>query len=201
MMPHHRICKGADSLEKQICLDSYPVRATLKVLLQDKTTKQNIIWATDTYSALGSFFEDDSQIYEEAITGVNRDLLQPRIAKALSEQADRTKKHAEVFTPAWICNQMNNYCDAEWFDRENVFNRQNGTKWVVNGHRIRFLDDIPLAYIVNYLRRTAFYPMVCKAAQTQKQAIEQGHIVYANLVSAGEYQADGDKSTYTYRYI
>ena len=60
------------------------------------------------------------------------------------------------------------------------------------------LFAIPLAYIVNYLRRTAFYPMVCKAAQ--KRAIEQGHIVYANLVSADEYQADGDKSTYTYRY-
>lgn len=74
----------------------------------------------------------------EAITGINRDLLQPRIAKALSEQADRTKKHAEVFTPAWICNQMNNYCDAEWFGRENVFNRQNGMAWIVNGHRVHF---------------------------------------------------------------
>ena len=108
--------------------------------MQDKTTKQNIIWATDTYAALGSFFEDDCQIFEEAITGFNRDLLQPRIAKAQSEQVDRTKKHAEVFTPSWICNQMNNHCDAEWFGRENVFNRQNGTKWVVNGRRIHFPD-------------------------------------------------------------
>ena len=123
-----------------ICLDSYPVKTTLGLLLQDKTTKQNIIWATDTYATLGTFFEDDCPIMAEAITGINRDLLQPRIAKALSEQADRTKKHAEVFTPAWICNQMNNYCDAEWFGRENVFNRQNGMAWIVNGHRIRFPD-------------------------------------------------------------
>ena len=77
---------------------------------------------------------------EEAITGINRDLLQPRIEKALSEQADRTKKHAEVFTPAWICNKMNNHCDTEWFGRDNVFNWQRGTKWSVNGHRIRFPD-------------------------------------------------------------
>lgn len=63
---------------------------------------------------------------------------------------------------------------------------------------ISALFAIPLAYIVNYLRRTAFYPMVCRAAQ--KCAIERGHVVYANLVSAREYQADGDKSTYTYRY-
>ena len=116
------------------------MQATLGLLLEDKTTKRNIIWATDTYAALGSFFEDDCQIYEEAITGLNRDLIQPRIAKALSEQADRTKKHAEVFTPAWICNQMNNYCDAEWFGRENVFNRQNGMAWIVNEHRIHFPD-------------------------------------------------------------
>ena len=31
---------------KLIDFDSYPVRTTLRILLQDKTTKKNIIWAT-----------------------------------------------------------------------------------------------------------------------------------------------------------
>lgn len=34
---------------KIIDFDVYPVRITLPILLQDKTTKQNIIWDTDAY--------------------------------------------------------------------------------------------------------------------------------------------------------
>ena len=44
------------------------------------------------------------------------------VAKSLEKQAERTREKAEVFTPSWICNKMNNHCDAEWFGRENVFN-------------------------------------------------------------------------------
>ena len=43
-------------------------------------------------------------------------MLQPRIMKATEQQLARTGIHAEVFTPAWICNKMNNYCDEEMFD-------------------------------------------------------------------------------------
>lgn len=43
-------------LDALINFDSMEVKATIKKLLQDKSTKKNIIWATDTYSDNGVFF-------------------------------------------------------------------------------------------------------------------------------------------------
>ena len=51
--------------------------------------------------------------------------IRPRIEKNLEEQQLRTKKKAEVFTPAWLCNQMNNYLDEDWFGNKNIFNVEN----------------------------------------------------------------------------
>ena len=121
--------KGADGHERMeflkelIQLQSFPVRAVLPILLQDKTTKKNIIWATSSYEQLGEQYADDRQITIEALTGLNPIMLQPRIMKATEQQLARTRIHAEVFTPAWICNKMNNYCDEEWFGRKDVFNK------------------------------------------------------------------------------
>ncbi|MCM1124425.1 MAG: hypothetical protein NC416_17755 [Eubacterium sp.] len=38
----------------------------------------------------------------EALMGLNPIMLQPRIMKAMEQQQERTKSHAEVFTPAWL---------------------------------------------------------------------------------------------------
>ncbi len=111
-----------DILKELIRLQSFPVRTVLHILLQDKTTKKNIIWATSSYEQFGEQYADDRQITTEALTGLNPIMLQPRIMKAMEQQLARTRTHAEVFTPAWICNKMNNYCDEEWFDRKDVFN-------------------------------------------------------------------------------
>ena len=40
-----------------IQLDSYPVQVTLKLLLQDKNTKKNIILATDSYASFGELIQ------------------------------------------------------------------------------------------------------------------------------------------------
>lgn len=98
-----------DSLSEIIDLRSYPVKDVLDLLLADKTTHKNIIFATDAYASLGEEFGDDCQITPVLLLGIDSCVIQPRIAKALSEQQDRTRKKAEVFTPAWICNKMNNY--------------------------------------------------------------------------------------------
>ena len=50
-----------------IRLDSYPVQTTLRLLLQDKTTKKNIIWATDSYASFGETYTDRSQITEKQL--------------------------------------------------------------------------------------------------------------------------------------
>ncbi len=117
------------AMERLIDLDLLQVRSVLPILLQDRTTDQNIIWATDTYEACGEGYSAKEPIISALVTGENSSIIQPRIAKAVSDQADRTKKHAEVFTPAWICNMMVNHCDEVWFGRKDVFNTSEEKTW------------------------------------------------------------------------
>lgn len=112
--------------------------SVLRLLLQDKTTKRNIIWATSDYEALGTGYEEWSEITPELITGENTLLIQPRSAKAIEEQSARTRDKAEVFTPSWVCNSQNNLIDTEWFGRENVFNRETYGGWVTTNEPVDF---------------------------------------------------------------
>ncbi len=125
-------------MEELIKLDAYPIRGLVGRLLQDKTTRKNILFASDSYAGYGAGYRDDSQMTEGVLLGFDSCDIQPRVYKAASEQTERTRKRAEVFTPAWIVNQMNNHCDAEWFDRPDVFNRQDGQSWTVNTESITF---------------------------------------------------------------
>lgn len=125
-------------MEELIQLKSFPVQTTLNILLKDKTTKKNIIWATKSYESFGTQYSDDKQITVEAITGLNSIMIQPRIMKAMEQQQERTKNRAEVFTPSWICNQMNNYCDEEWFGRKDVFNIEKEKSWEAITEKIMF---------------------------------------------------------------
>ena len=122
-------------LKKLIDLDGYPVKEYLKTLLSDKTTKKNILFATDSYLNVGSGYEPGNQITETLLRKIE---IQPRITKAMEEQSQRTRKKAEVFTPAWLCCKMNDHCDAEWFGRENVFNVMNGDAWTVTEEPVTF---------------------------------------------------------------
>lgn len=128
-------------MQKLINVNEQPVRSMLKILLKDMTTKKNIIFATDAYADHGPEYSDKSQMYSTMLDekrGIN---LQPRIEKSLEEQQERTRKKAEVFTPVWLCNQMNNYLDEEWFERKNVFNTEcNDHTWNVNNDKIEFLE-------------------------------------------------------------
>ena len=128
-------------MEELIQLKSFPVQTTLNILLKDKTTKKNIIWATKSYENFGAQYSDDKQITMEAIIGLNSIMIQPRIMKAMEQQQERTKNRAEVFTPSWICNQMNNYCDEEWFGRKDVFNIQKEKSWESTTERIMFPEN------------------------------------------------------------
>lgn len=56
-------------MDELISLKSYPVYNTLRILLQDKTTKKNIIWATNSYELqLGDDYDDKKQITVDALT-------------------------------------------------------------------------------------------------------------------------------------
>lgn len=125
-------------MEELIDIRSYPVRKVLPLLLQDKTTKKNIIWATDSYFEDGKPIDPKRQISTGALLGFDAQELQPRVAKIASVQSDRTKSKAEVFTPCWIVNKMNNYCDEEWFGYSNVFNTEDEQSWKVKRGKIKF---------------------------------------------------------------
>lgn len=125
-------------MEELIKLDAYPIRGLVGRLLQDKTTRKNILFASDSYAGYGAGYRDDSQMTEGLLLGFDSCDIQPRVYKAAAEQTERTHKRAEVFTPAWIVNQMNNHCDAEWFGRADVFNYQEGQEWTVSTDPVTF---------------------------------------------------------------
>jgi len=115
----------------------------LKTLLCDRTTGRNIIWADNEYEALGDGYMGDDEMTVEKITGMNSGVIKPRIAKEQEKQSQRTKSRAEVFTPSWLCNQMNNDLDEAWFGRRDVFNTEivadDGARtWVASNRLIAF---------------------------------------------------------------
>lgn len=85
----------------------------LEILLKDKTTNKNIIWATDSYEKKGKKFSPLSPITPELVTGIYGKLIQPRTAKSKKIQIIRTRDKAEVFTPLSIVKQMNEACDTK----------------------------------------------------------------------------------------
>lgn len=93
--------------------------ALLDILLQDKTTKSNILWATDSYIELGKDYKPTSPINSDLITGDYGNLIQPRAAKSKETQLLRTRDKAEVFTPLHIVKQMNDACDTQKVTKEN----------------------------------------------------------------------------------
>lgn len=117
---------GIDLLEQELLNHE---RTLLEILLQDKTTKKNIIWATDDYAELGEPYSFKKEILPELVTGEQDSLIQPRVEKALEHQTNRTRDKAEVFTPSWICNAQNNLVDEQWFGRKDVFNIQKEMSW------------------------------------------------------------------------
>ena len=119
-------------------ISSVHIALVLKLLLRDKTTLKNIIWGTSSYEDLGPEYGERCQITIDQVKGFFSTDIRPRATKNADAQAERTKKKAEVFTPSWICNKMNNYCDEEWFGRKDVFNIEDGQTWTPTEGKIEF---------------------------------------------------------------
>lgn len=99
-----------DISEEQLALESSDL---LKILLKDRTTKKNIVWATHSYELLGKGFAPSDRINPSKVTGTYANLIQPRSEKSKYEQKDRTKIRAEVFTPTWLVAKQNGYVESE----------------------------------------------------------------------------------------
>lgn len=102
----------------------------LDILLKDQTTGKNIMWGTKDYEYRGKYFGEWDTIKPDVISNENDKVIVPRVCKNKEEQRRRVQEKGEVFTPAWICNAMNNLVDNAWFARKNAgFNNELTKGW------------------------------------------------------------------------
>lgn len=116
-------------------------KKVLEVLLLDRTTKRNIIWATTNYEELGEDYNQKYPVLLSLITEENSEVIQPRVLKKKEHQGNRTKEKAEVFTPSWMCNEQNNSIDEEWFGRQKVFNVEKNKSWKAIVEKVEFPNE------------------------------------------------------------
>lgn len=117
----------------------------IELLLKDKNTNKNIIFATDNYAKRG--YIETTEIKIEFLKNKKRALIRARIDKSKEEQRIRSKDKAEVFTPSWVCNKQNNLVDNAWFGKENVFNFEEEKAWKANTDKIEFTDKTWQDYV------------------------------------------------------
>lgn len=58
----------------------------LSILLKDRTTGKNIIWATDNYLSRGSTYKFNEEITPHKIIGYSGRIIRPRISKNKLDQ-------------------------------------------------------------------------------------------------------------------
>lgn len=103
-------------------------KSLMDILLFDNNTKSNLMWATNGYESQGRGFGSRDQIQYLFIINPNR-VIRPRYLKSSSEQRNRSRDMAEVFTPPWIVNRQNNLVDEQWTGRKDPFNVENSEDW------------------------------------------------------------------------
>ena len=121
----------------------------LDIFLLDRTTKKNIIWATDSYEERGKEYLAKKYIMPELVTGRNGMLIQPRAAKSLIEQRHRTKDKAEVFTPLKTVDQINKAVENNLINKKLTFLKWLPAIWelkrVIKLHKI---DQVLIAHVL-----------------------------------------------------
>ena len=110
----------------------------LAILLKDRSSGKNILWAADNYAHKGAGFQRRDCIEIFSITGGCGQVVRPRAVKSRKEQFARIRQNAEVFTPTWICNKQNNLVDRAWFGADGVFNVEHGRDWTATSGRVPF---------------------------------------------------------------
>lgn len=111
----------------------------LEILLRDRSTGSNIVWATEDYQDNGEGFGKADCIRIDKITGEDyKYTIRPRSVKSVDQQKLRARKKAEVFTPSWLCNKQNNLVDRSFWGRNEVFNVETKRGWHATKEKIAF---------------------------------------------------------------
>ena len=82
---------------KLIDLDSYPVEIALNTLLKDKTTRKNIIFATDIYSSYA--IGEKASVTKNALNVIS---IQPRVEKSMKKKPSGQKQKLRYLLPAGL---------------------------------------------------------------------------------------------------
>ena len=118
----------------------------LEILLTDRTTGNNIFWATSDYEHLGEGFSFGDTITLKQVTGENRDVVIPRVLKSKEEKKTRTQNMAEIFTPTWVCNEQCNAFDESLTGVTNLFNTptfvDNKHDWIPRAGKIPLPEEV-----------------------------------------------------------
>lgn len=122
-------------MQNLIDIKSHAVDVTMNILLKDRTSNENIILATDDYKGYNFY----TQITKKLLLDGKLD-IRPRVSKSIEAQNKRTKKKAEVFTPCFVCNKMNNFIDEEWLYKYSAFNNENDINWTTLDDKIEFSE-------------------------------------------------------------
>lgn len=104
------------NLTKSKTIKSYPIRENsdiLKILLKDRTSRKNIIWATASYEDMGEGYQVKDHIKDILIKNGAGQLIKPRVEKDNEEQTERTRGKGEVFTPTWIIKKKVDLIEEE----------------------------------------------------------------------------------------
>lgn len=113
-----------------------------------KFEETSVIWGTDDYSLpAGSENNGDetaSRGFHDPISEADLLLLKPRLEKSVAEQARRRKEKAEVFTPVWVVNMMNNTVDDRLIGTSGSFNTVGADKtvWVPRDTKVPFRSAV-----------------------------------------------------------
>lgn len=118
----------------------------IDILLIDRTTKKNIIFATNIYKRKG--FNEKDYIKKEYLFN-KYSFIKSRIKKSKTEQSRRSKDMAEVFTPSWICNKQNNLIDNEWFGYVGAFNEEYEDNTWISTKKVDFKDKNWKDYVLD----------------------------------------------------
>lgn len=170
----------------------------LELLLQDKTTGNTILWATDSYEQKGKKFASFAPITSDLVTGKNSKLIQPRAVKSKEEQLLRTRDKAEVFTPLSIVKQMNEACDNKRVTKNNWQEYVSLLKLEITCGEAPFIvsrydpvsdkqELLPLAERVGFLDKKLSY--VSKYCNTKEEWIKWAKIAFQ---SSYGYEWQGD---------
>lgn len=102
--------RAVDIRETELAKDS---KSLLQILLKDRTTKRNIVWASPSYKHLGKYFAENQSIQLKSIIGRYGSMIQPRVEKKKYDQVLRTRRRAEVFTPSWLVDKQVQIVESE----------------------------------------------------------------------------------------